>query len=269
MATCTHSNSDRQQISGMAACTHTNSDSRSQGWQLALTPTQTADLRDGSLHSHQLRQQISGMAACTHTNSDSRSQGWQLALTPTQIDSRSQGWQLAPTPAQSDSKSQDGVFLIVVLLEAVCFEASLMPCCIYWHRAELMDLKVTTLHCGCSSSPQYGCRISEQQTCDLVPPSAPPTAFNPGRNLTEGKAVAASFFSCDQAALRTLQSVFLSVRPSICHTFFTMFPSSYHLFYPRPVLAFGYCRCLRPSVRHQQGWGKYQIYKYEYKYEYL
>ena len=32
------------------------------------------------------------------------------------------------------------------------------------------------------------------------------------------------FISCDQAALRTL----LSVRPSVCHTFFTMFPSSYH-----------------------------------------
>ena len=36
-------------------------------------------------------------------------------------------------------------------------------------------------------------------------------------------------FSCDQAALRTLLSVCLSVRPSVCHTFFTMFPSSYHL----------------------------------------
>ena len=31
-------------------------------------------------------------------------------------------------------------------------------------------------------------------------------------------------FSCEQAALRTLQSV----RPSACHTFCTMFPSSYH-----------------------------------------
>ena len=31
-------------------------------------------------------------------------------------------------------------------------------------------------------------------------------------------------FSCDQAALRTL----LSVRLSVCHTFFTMFLSSYH-----------------------------------------
>ena len=37
-----------------------------------------------------------------------------------------------------------------------------------------------------------------------------------------------SYFSCDQAALRTLLSVCLSDRPSICHTFFTMFPSSYH-----------------------------------------
>ena len=40
------------------------------------------------------------------------------------------------------------------------------------------------------------------------------------------------FFSCDQAALWMVQSVRLSVRPSVClsvcHTFFTMFPSSYH-----------------------------------------
>ena len=35
-------------------------------------------------------------------------------------------------------------------------------------------------------------------------------------------------FSCDQAALRTLLSVFLSVCLSVRHTFFTMFPSSYH-----------------------------------------
>ena len=36
------------------------------------------------------------------------------------------------------------------------------------------------------------------------------------------------FFSCDQAALWMVQSVRLSVRPSVCHTFLTMFPSSYH-----------------------------------------
>ena len=43
-------------------------------------------------------------------------------------------------------------------------------------------------------------------------------------------------FSCDQAALWMVQSVCpsvrpsvcLSVRPSVCHTFLTMFPSSYH-----------------------------------------
>ena len=39
-------------------------------------------------------------------------------------------------------------------------------------------------------------------------------------------------FSCDQAALQMVFSVRLSVcpsvRPSVCHTFFTMFPSSYH-----------------------------------------
>ena len=39
-------------------------------------------------------------------------------------------------------------------------------------------------------------------------------------------------FSCDQAALQMVFSVRLSVRPSVrlsvCHTFLTMFPSSYH-----------------------------------------
>ena len=35
------------------------------------------------------------------------------------------------------------------------------------------------------------------------------------------------FFSCDQAALWMVQSVRLSVRLSVCHTFLTMFPSSY------------------------------------------
>ena len=47
-------------------------------------------------------------------------------------------------------------------------------------------------------------------------------------------------FSCDQAALRTLLSVRQSVRPSVC--------LSVTPFYPRTVLAFGYCRCLRLSV---------------------
>ena len=37
------------------------------------------------------------------------------------------------------------------------------------------------------------------------------------------------FFSCDQAALWMVQSVCLSVCPSIRHTFLTMFPSSYHM----------------------------------------
>ena len=35
-------------------------------------------------------------------------------------------------------------------------------------------------------------------------------------------------FSCDQAALWMVQSVCLSVRPSVRHTFLTMFPSWYH-----------------------------------------
>ena len=39
---------------------------------------------------------------------------------------------------------------------------------------------------------------------------------------------ACNIFSCDQVALRTLLSVRPSVRPSVCHTFFTMFPSSFH-----------------------------------------
>ena len=37
-----------------------------------------------------------------------------------------------------------------------------------------------------------------------------------------------SVFSCDQAALQMVFSVRLSVCPSVCHTFLTMFPSSYH-----------------------------------------
>ena len=40
--------------------------------------------------------------------------------------------------------------------------------------------------------------------------------------------VVAVFFSSDQAALRTLQSVCPSVCLSVCDTFFTMFLSSYH-----------------------------------------
>ena len=51
-------------------------------------------------------------------------------------------------------------------------------------------------------------------------------------------------FSCDQAALRpaisVCLSVCLSVRLSVC--------PSVTPFYPRPVLAFGYCRCLRVCV---------------------
>ena len=42
----------------------------------------------------------------------------------------------------------------------------------------------------------------------------------------------AGIFSCDQAALQMVfsvrPSVCPSVRPSVCHTFFIMFPSSYH-----------------------------------------
>ena len=48
------------------------------------------------------------------------------------------------------------------------------------------------------------------------------------KRLLEGLYV----YSCDQAALQMVFSVRLSVRPSVrlsvCHTFFTMLPSSYH-----------------------------------------
>ena len=40
--------------------------------------------------------------------------------------------------------------------------------------------------------------------------------------------VQTGFLSCDQAALRTLISVHLSVCPSVCHTYFTMFLSLCH-----------------------------------------
>ena len=42
------------------------------------------------------------------------------------------------------------------------------------------------------------------------------------------KGLQLGIFSCDQAALRTHLSVRLSVRPSVCHTFFTTYLSSYH-----------------------------------------
>ena len=52
------------------------------------------------------------------------------------------------------------------------------------------------------------------------------------KNLKELWSSVCLIFSCDQAALWMVQSVRLSVcpsvRPSVCHTFLTMFPSSYH-----------------------------------------
>ncbi|GFO03081.1 vwfa and cache domain-containing protein 1, partial [Plakobranchus ocellatus] len=50
-----------------------------------------------------------------------------------------------------------------------------------------------TLAFGCCDMPctqfkshnLYGCRISKETSCDLVPPSLPRGAFNPGRNVTE------------------------------------------------------------------------------------
>ena len=47
-------------------------------------------------------------------------------------------------------------------------------------------------------------------------------------NLTHPLFRIQSFCSCDQAALRMVQSVCLSVRPSVCHIFLAMFPSLYH-----------------------------------------
>ena len=51
-------------------------------------------------------------------------------------------------------------------------------------------------------------------------------------NIVFWKCLCFLFFSCDQAALQMVfsvcPSVCLSVRPSVRHTFLTMFPSSYH-----------------------------------------
>ena len=65
---------------------------------------------------------------------------------------------------------------------------------------------------------------------------ARPGAIEPWRACANGSQkdvrVSRSFFSCDQAALWMVfsvrLSVCLSVRLSVCHTFLTMFPSSYH-----------------------------------------
>ena len=56
-----------------------------------------------------------------------------------------------------------------------------------------------------------------------------PTARRPGANKTTNRASGfEQIFKCDQAALWMVQSVRPSVRLSVCHTFLTMFPSSYH-----------------------------------------
>ena len=52
-------------------------------------------------------------------------------------------------------------------------------------------------------------------------------------------------FSCDQAALRTLLSVRLSVRPSVCYTFFTMFLSPYHEIFRSYYQWQKWCPCKR------------------------
>ena len=55
----------------------------------------------------------------------------------------------------------------------------------------------------------------------------PLTCIRGGLHLLEVGGTS-SVFSCDQAALQMVFSVCPSVRPSVCHTFLTMFPSSYH-----------------------------------------
>ena len=64
-----------------------------------------------------------------------------------------------------------------------------------------------------------------------------------------------NIFSCDQAALWMVQSVRPSVRPSDRHTFFTMFPSSYHheIFrsYYHWQRTLTWCPCKKVIVRGQ------------------
>ena len=52
--------------------------------------------------------------------------------------------------------------------------------------------------------------------------------YSPSSKFTCIGEKARIIFSCDQAALQMVFSVCPSVRPSVCHTFLTMFPSSYH-----------------------------------------
>ena len=72
------------------------------------------------------------------------------------------------------------------------------------------------------------------------------------------------FFSCDQAALWMVQSVRLSVRPSVCHTFLTMFPWSYH----HEILRSYYqwqkwcpCKRSRSEVKGQGHWGHWYSFR--------
>ena len=60
------------------------------------------------------------------------------------------------------------------------------------------------------------------------------------------------FFSCDQAALRMVQSVC----PSVRHTFFTMFPSSYHHKIFRSYYQWRPCKKSRSEVKGQGGGGR-------------
>ena len=67
------------------------------------------------------------------------------------------------------------------------------------------------------------------------------------------------YFSCDLSALRTPLHVRLSVRLSVCHTFFNMFLSSYYhdFFYHWQKLC--PCRRSRSEAKGQGHWGQNPI----------
>ena len=90
--------------------------------------------------------------------------------------------------------------------------------------------------CLFSAKPSFGpvltyCKLNSKEPTKIVCYCCENMNVSVTENLTLW-ILLIFIFSYDQAALRTLQSVCLSVRPSVrlsvCHTFFTMFLSSYH-----------------------------------------